>query len=461
MKRALERYGVSFAAIVAVVVVGVVAASYILANQRFYLPNWVPVVGSDFVDYTVDFHSAKAVVPGQGQTVAISGVTVGEIGAVNLVNGRGRVTMKIRREYIDRLHTDASAALRPRTPLQDMVIQLDPGTKSAPKLKPGGNIPAARTMTPVELDEILSEFDVDTRAYLAILLQQGAKGLSGEGGKELGDVLRKFEPTTVYTARIAKAMKSRNAEAARAVTNLERVAAALGKNDEALGTFIANSSEAFTAIAERDQDLAGVLRKSPATLQKTRELLETTGKLSADLGRASRTLERPTRKFDAGLAQLTEFMNAATPVVRDDLRPFAQEVQAPLAKLKPAVDNVADSAKNVSTGGEVLRQLFDGLAYEPPNGDFSALTLAGYIGHAGMSLTSFQDAAGAVGRAVLYTDCAVSSLTNVIRQQNPAARSLIDLLGVPETTTVVSGGQTVAQVCASIPRSDGKIGGTP
>lgn len=457
MRKVLERYAVSFIAVIGVVVVGVAVGAYILGNQRFYLPKWVPVVGSDFVDYTVDFHSAKAVVPGQGQTVTISGVTVGEIGAVELHNGRGRVTMKIRREYADRIHEDASAALRSRTPLQDMIIQLDPGTKSAPLLKHGGNIPAARTMTPVELDEILSEFDVDTRAYLAILLQQGAKGLSDEGGEKLAGILRKFEPTTVYSARIAKAVKSRNAEAARAVTNLERVATAIGKNQEALGTFIANSSEAFSAIADRDQDLAGILRKSPATLQKTRDLLETTGKLSGDLGSAAKKLERPSRKFDAGLAELTEFMNAATPVVRDDLRPFAKEVQAPLAKLKPAVDNIRDSAKNTTTGTEVLRQLFDGLAYDPPGGDFSALTLAGYIGHAGLSLTNMQDAAGAVSRAVIMTDCGLTTVSGLIRPQGPVQRTIIDLLGLPDKTTNVNG-QTAGALCGS---STSSTGATP
>ncbi len=85
-------------------------------------------------------------------------MTVGDISDVQLVNGRGRVTVKIRREYASRIHTDATAMLRPRTPLEDMIIQLDPGTKAAPLLKEGGNIPVAQTMTPVGFDELLSEF---------------------------------------------------------------------------------------------------------------------------------------------------------------------------------------------------------------------------------------------------------------------------------------------------------------
>ena len=75
-----------------------VVGGYILSNQRFYLPKWVPVVGSDFVDYKAEFSTAQAVTPGQGQTVNIAGVKVGEISKVELVDGRAVVQMKIKRE---------------------------------------------------------------------------------------------------------------------------------------------------------------------------------------------------------------------------------------------------------------------------------------------------------------------------------------------------------------------------
>ena len=42
---------------------------YILSNQRFYLPAWVPVLGQDFFEIKAEFPTAKAVTPGQGQTV--------------------------------------------------------------------------------------------------------------------------------------------------------------------------------------------------------------------------------------------------------------------------------------------------------------------------------------------------------------------------------------------------------
>lgn len=448
MKRILERYGIPFAAIIAIIAIGLTAATGILSNQRFYLPKWVPILGSDFVDYTIDFSSAKSVVPGQGQTVAISGVTVGDISDVQLHDRRGRVTVKIQRKYANRIHTDATAALRPRTLLNDMIIELDPGTKGAPLLKEGGNIPAQRTMTQVEFDELLSEFDADTRQYLAILLQQGAKGLAGDGGRDFGRLLRGIEPTATYTAKISKALRVREAQIARTVTNLRAVMTELGKNQQALATFISSSADAFDAIGATQQDLARVVQGSPEALSKTQELLERTGRLSDDVGSAAKRLERPSRNLDAGFKQLIAFMDEATPVLRDQARPFARDAQAPLGKLKPVVDDIAASAKNTSTGTEVLRQLFDGLAYEPAGDDPSALTLAGWLGHASMSLTNMQDGAGTLGRALLYVDCGLANqATTQLRRESPAARVIIDLLGTPNDNTVLASGQTVGKAC--------------
>ena len=62
-------------------------AGYILSNQRFYLPAWVPLVGTDFYKVKAELPTAQAVVPGQGQTVNIAGVKVGDIGKVELEDG--------------------------------------------------------------------------------------------------------------------------------------------------------------------------------------------------------------------------------------------------------------------------------------------------------------------------------------------------------------------------------------
>ena len=49
------------------------------SHQRFYLPGWVPVLGTDFFELKGEFQTAQSVMPGQGQTVDIAGVPVGDV----------------------------------------------------------------------------------------------------------------------------------------------------------------------------------------------------------------------------------------------------------------------------------------------------------------------------------------------------------------------------------------------
>ena len=130
MRTAIRKHARDFVFVLGLVLVAALVGGYILSNQRFYLPHWVPVVGSDFVDYKAQFSTAQSVTPGQGQTVQIAGVDVGDITKVDLVDGRAVVTMKIRRKYTP-IYKNATALLRPKTGLNDMVIELDPGSQTA------------------------------------------------------------------------------------------------------------------------------------------------------------------------------------------------------------------------------------------------------------------------------------------------------------------------------------------
>ena len=152
-------------------VLAVGIGGYILSNQRFYLPAWVPLIGTDFYTVDAELPTAQAVVPGQGQTVNIAGVKVGEVGSVPLEEGRAVVQMKIRAEH-GPIYKDATVLLRPKTGLKDMYLALDPGTarRRGARRRPRR---VANTLPDVNGDEFLAELDGDTRAYLRILLNAG------------------------------------------------------------------------------------------------------------------------------------------------------------------------------------------------------------------------------------------------------------------------------------------------
>ena len=71
----------------------------ILGKQRLALPAWVPLVGQDFFEIEAEMSTAQAVTPGQGQTVNIAGVEVGEISSVKLRDGKAIIGMRIKPKY--------------------------------------------------------------------------------------------------------------------------------------------------------------------------------------------------------------------------------------------------------------------------------------------------------------------------------------------------------------------------
>ncbi|UUY03465.1 hypothetical protein LRS13_22795 [Svornostia abyssi] len=77
MKRAIRTHFRDFVMIAGIAVMAVIVGGFILSNQRLYLPKWVPGVGTEFVEYKAEMETAKALTPGQGQTVTIAGVAVG------------------------------------------------------------------------------------------------------------------------------------------------------------------------------------------------------------------------------------------------------------------------------------------------------------------------------------------------------------------------------------------------
>ena len=99
----------------------------ILSQQQQPYPSWIPFLGDDAFELKAELQTAQAVTPGQGQTVNIAGVKVGDITEVELVDGHAVVTMVVDQQYAPLIHDDATVLLRPRTGLQDMTLELDPG----------------------------------------------------------------------------------------------------------------------------------------------------------------------------------------------------------------------------------------------------------------------------------------------------------------------------------------------
>ena len=145
--------------------------------------------------------------------------------------------MQVDHKYAELIHPDASLLLRPRTGLQDMTIEVDPGTGGQP-VEEGTTLPLASSQPNVQPDQIFASLDGDTRSFLQLLLQAAGEGLEGDNGRKLAAGLKRFEPFARDLARINGALAKRRQNIKRAITNFGLLSRELGHRDTRLAEFV-------------------------------------------------------------------------------------------------------------------------------------------------------------------------------------------------------------------------------
>ena len=436
MKNAIRKHILDFVAIIVLFVIALGVGSYILSNQRFYLPAWVPLIGSDFFIMNAEFETAKSVTPGQGQTVTIAGVDVGEISKVTLVDGRALVEMRIRQRFAPRIKRDATMLLRPKTGLEDMTIEMAPGTPGTRAVPEGWTVPVKNTLPDVKFDEILASLDGDTRDYLTLLVQGAGGGLKGRGD-DLAATFKRFEPGAQDLRRITDALQDRRQNIRRSIHNLRLLVEAVGDKDTQLTQLIDSSNAVFRSFAAQDRNLRSALQQLPPTIRQTNTTLDRVDRLADTMGPALQSLRPTARALGPTLRQVRPFVRDTTPVIRDELRPFARDVRPTIRSLRGAANGLSDLTPDLVTTFRVVNYLFNELAYNPPGtGDEGYLFWAGWANHIGGLIFGTQDAHGPIRRGMFLVSCSTLVVLDQLSSANPLLGTLSDLLNRPATQTV-------------------------
>ena len=432
---AIRKHLVDFLAIVGLIIVALAVAAVILANQRLTLPGWLPVLGQDFTEIEAELSTAQAVTPGQGQTVNVAGVEVGEISGVRLEDGKAIVTLKLEEDSVP-VYRDASVLLRPKTGLKDMVAELTPGTKDAGELVDGQRIPIGQTSPDVNLDEILSVLDGDTRSYLQLLLSDGAQGLKGNG-RELANTIRRFEPTARDARALAEGLADRRQNIKRAIHNFSLVVDELGAKDDRLAEFVDSSNAVFAALANQDANLRATLRELPSALTETKTALGKAEVLADELGPTLQALRPGARALAPALQQTRPFLRETTPVIRDEIRPFVRASRPLVSDLRPATRDLAALTPDLVRSFKVVNALLNTLAYNPP-GDTEEgfLFWASWVNHLGPAVFSNQDGHGPIRRGLVVVGCQSLQILENIVLGNPQLGVLTQLLETPDRADV-------------------------
>jgi phospholipid/cholesterol/gamma-HCH transport system substrate-binding protein len=442
MRTAIRKHRRDFIAVLVLLAVAAGVGGYILENQRLRFPLL------EDAPYTLkaELATAQAVLPGQGQTVRVSGVRIGDIGKVKLRrDGRAEITLELDAKYRDLVHTNATALLRPKTGLKDMFLELNPGSPEAPLAREGWTIPVHNTLPDVHPDEVLAGLDVDTRDYLRLLLSGAGQGLRGRGG-DLQAALARFEPTFRDLAAVSSEVAKRRRELRRLINALNRVNAEMASKDTELSELIKAASQVFRALASESGNVSLAVSRLPGTLRQATVTLRKVDRMARLLGPTSDRLVPVAGAMVRANRATTPFAREAAPLLRRDVRPFVRELRPLVRDLRPTAHGLVEGEPFLTRSFTVLNHLFNLLGYnqngregpDNPRRDEGYLFYLGWLQHQAASVLSTSDAHGPGRSLTIGGTCGT---IQGIRQADPVWDLLFGAGGIVTDPVVCGGGQ--------------------
>ena len=340
MKRVIGKHLTDFLLIAGIFVVGLGVAAYILENQRLRFP----LVEDKPFRMKVELADAQAVQPGQGQTVRTAGVKIGEIGDVELEDGKAVVTLELEKKYEGYIRRDATVLLRTKTGLKDMFVEVDPGTgKPIPE---NGRVPVQNTAPDIDPDEVLAALDTDTRDYLKLLVSGAGKGLKGRGG-DLQETFARLGPLNSDLAKLTTSVARRRKNLSNLVNKYGQLTQELSTKDREIVRLVRSSNAVFESLASQDLRISDSVRRLPPALRQTESTLAKVDTLGRRLTPALESLRPPIRRLASANRAVLPFLREATPQIKNQIRPFARTA-------RPFTRDLGGAARDLSTAAPAL-----------------------------------------------------------------------------------------------------------
>jgi phospholipid/cholesterol/gamma-HCH transport system substrate-binding protein len=350
---------------ISVVNAGLIALAVILAVTYLGFTKDIPF--SRGFQVKAVFESANSIRP--NSPVRIAGVNVGKVKKIEAQPGSDAavITMEIKDDGLP-IHADATAKIRPRIFLEgNFYVDLRPGTAAAPTLDDGDTIKVTQTATPVQLDEVLTALQSDTRQDLKDVLEGLGSGLSDKPSAEqdrqadrrargqtaaesFNDAYRDIPASERSTAQVLDALLGSEPEddLQRTLRGVARATEGLGRNEGQLKDLITNFNRTMAAFASEQVNLRTSIRELAPTLENANAAL-------AALNDAFPPTRAFAREILPGVRETPATITASLPWIEQARRLVSRAELGGLARdLSPAT---RDLAKLVDEGAKLLPEL--------------------------------------------------------------------------------------------------------
>jgi phospholipid/cholesterol/gamma-HCH transport system substrate-binding protein len=416
-------------AIAVLTAIAIAMTLWIFTQQKASLPSWAPFVGEDFVHLGADFSNAQAITPGQGQAVVIAGIQVGKISSVDLEDGHAVVGMEIEPRYLDLIHSNATLLLRPKTNLNDMVVEISPGSGRG-HVEAGHVFPLSQTEPSIPFEAFLSTLDADTQQYLQLLLAGGAQGIGGRG-RQLSGAFRRLQPFSHYIAKLNGAVAQRRVALARVIHDFGLLTEELGRHDRDLERFVSSSNDALGNFANQQRSIQESLVEFPATLNALRSALASSDRFTTVARPALLGLIPQAQALGPALKANERFFKQTTVPIRDQIRPFTRQVRPVLVHTN---EGAADLKTTVNSFGNALggfNSFLNELAFKPKGSRQSLLFYLPWLNHDLNASFNLTDGGGPVFRSQALLSCNGAFLAQSVTLLKPFLETVIQGVRLP------------------------------
>ena len=395
-------------AIFVLAIAGVTMMLWIFTQQKASLPSWMPGVGEDFSHLTGEFTVAQAVIPGQGQGVVVAGIQIGKVTSVDLEEGRAVVGMDVEPEYLDLIHPDATLLLRPKTNLNDMVVEIDPGAGKG-QIEDGHNFPLSRTEPNVNLDAFFATLDTDTRQYIQLLVAGVGEGIGGRG-RQLSGAFRRFQPFVHYVADLNRAVSQRRQALANAIHYFSLLTTELGRRDAQIERFVRGSRAGLESFANEQQKVQEALIELPATLAAAQVGFASSDRFSTIARPALLELIPQAQALGPAFDATERLFTETTAPIRDQIRPFTRQIRPVLNLTAQSATPFEKSLRGFGNSLGAFNSFLNTLAYKPKGSRESYLFYLPWANHNINATYNLSDPAGPVARGLVMVSCNVAYL---------------------------------------------------
>ncbi len=271
--------------------------------------------GGSGYEVTAKFINAGQIV--KGNPVQSGGTAIGSVDEIKITeDGQAQIKLKIKDDFSPlRQGTRAQIKQFSQSGIANRYVDLTyPNGDAQEKIADGGTIDVDKTTTAVDLDQLFDTLDPPTRKAIQDFVQGSAQSYRGVG-PEAYDTFRYLNPALSTSSRLFNE---------------------LAKDQPLLERFVKDSSGLVTTLAERKDDLAGLIGNLNDT---TRALGSQKAALGESIGEFPGFMRQANTAFvnlRSALDDVDPLVEASKPVA-EQLTPFLAQTRSFTARAEPTV----------------------------------------------------------------------------------------------------------------------------